>query len=66
MTWPSAGSQLRNAVVSGYREAADSVFDLVLFVLEHGPALLLWAAVLFWPARFAWRRLKPRFRRELA
>ncbi len=66
MTRPSAGTQLRNAVVSGYREAADSVLDLVLFVLEHGPALLLWAAVLFWPARFAWRRLKSRFHREPA
>jgi len=55
---PFTGTRLRNALVSGYRRVAESVFDLVLFVLDYGPSLILWGLALLWPARFAWRRLK--------
>jgi uncharacterized small protein (DUF1192 family) len=58
MTPPSIGGRLRNAVVEGYRTAADSLVALVLFLLSVGPFLLLWALILFWPARYVWRRLR--------
>lgn len=58
LTPPSAGTQIHNAVVEGYRDVAEAALDLVIFVLHYGPTLLLWAALLFFPARFAWRKLR--------
>lgn len=58
MTPPSVGGRLRNAMVEGYRTAVDSVVGLVLFLLNVAPFLLLWALILFWPARYVWRRLR--------
>jgi len=55
---PSLGRRLGNAVVEGFRAAADSLVALVLFLLSVGPFLLLWALILFWPARFVWRRVR--------
>lgn len=53
--------QLRNALVDGLRDAASGVMDLLLWALRAGPTLLLWVAVLWWPARRllrAWRQPK--------
>jgi len=58
MTPPSIGGRLRNAVVEGYRNAVDSLVGLVLFLLNVGPFLLLWALILFLPARYLWRKLR--------
>ena len=58
ITPPSIGSRLRNSLVEGYRAAADSLVGLVLFLLNVGPFLLLWGLILFWPARYAWRRFR--------
>jgi len=58
ITPPSMGTRLRNAVVEGYRSAVDSLVGLVLFLLNVGPFLLLWALILFWPTRLIWRRLR--------
>jgi DNA repair ATPase RecN len=55
---PSLGRRLGNAVVEGFRTAADSLVSLVLFLLSVGPFLLLWALILFWPARYVWRRVR--------
>jgi chromosome segregation ATPase len=55
---PSLGGRLGNAVVEGFRAAMDSVVGVVLFLLNVGPFLLLWALILFWPARYLWRRLR--------
>jgi Domain of unknown function (DUF4349)/Putative zinc-finger len=51
-----AGRQIRNALVDGYRAAADGVLSVFVFFLNVGPSLLLWALILFLPARWAWRR----------
>src|SRR5271157_538044 len=56
----STSTQFRNAAVDGFRAAEGSVVGLALFLLADGPVLLLWAAVLFFPARFAWRRWQAR------
>jgi hypothetical protein len=53
---PSAGMQLRNAIVNGFRNASESLLGVILFLAESGPTLLLWLAILFIPARLLWRR----------
>jgi anti-sigma factor RsiW len=53
-------TQFRNAAVDGFRGMAGSVVGVALFLLSSGPVLLLWAAILFFPARFAWRRWQDR------
>jgi len=55
---PSTFGRLRNSAVEGFRNAADSLTEVAMFVLSSGPALVLWAALLFFPARYAWRRLR--------
>jgi anti-sigma factor RsiW len=52
------GTQLRNAIVDGWRSAANSAFAIVLFVFEAGPSVLLWMLVLGPPAWFVWRRAR--------
>ncbi len=52
----SVALRLRNAVVSGYRDAVDSLLALAVFLLSTGPMLLLWAGLLFFPARAIWKR----------
>ena len=52
----SAGRQIRNALVEGYHDAAGGLLSVFVFFLNVGPSLLLWAVILFWPARWAWRR----------
>jgi len=54
----SVSNQLRNALVSGLRTAANSVLSIVLFLSESGPVLLLWLAILALPARQLWRRYR--------
>ena len=55
---PATSTRLSNAAVSGYRTMVDGVVDVLLFTLSSGPRLLLWGAVLFLPARFAWKTLR--------
>jgi hypothetical protein len=55
---PSTFSLLRNAAVDGYRNMADSVTSVVMFLLSYSPVLVLWMAVLYLPSRYAWRRLR--------
>jgi hypothetical protein len=54
------GIRLRNAVVDGARVALDSVVSLALAILGAAPAVLLWAALLFWPARWGARKIRRR------
>jgi Domain of unknown function (DUF4349)/Putative zinc-finger len=52
----SVGTQFRNAAVEGYRSVVDGVLNVLLFLMSWGPTLLLWGAILFFPARYIWRR----------
>ena len=56
VTPPSGAAQLRNSFVEGLGTAADSLVGFAQLVLSCGPTLLLWALILFWPARILWRR----------
>jgi hypothetical protein len=61
---PSTNTQIRNAAVEGYRNLVDGLLGVFLWLLSVVPALLVWCGLLFFPARFAWKKLRPRFGRE--
>jgi len=50
------GAKLRNAAAGGVSEALESVSAILLFLASRGPLLAFWAALLYFPARFLWRR----------
>ena len=52
----SVSRRIRNALVDGYHAAAAGLLAACIFLLSVGPSLLILAAVLFWPARWGWRR----------
>jgi len=54
----STGTRLHNAFVTGYHSVVENVVGLAAWLLESGPTLLLWAALLFFPVRWAWRRVR--------
>jgi Domain of unknown function (DUF4349)/Putative zinc-finger len=58
---PSTGTQFRNAAVEGYRSLVDGIISVLLWLLSAGPTLLVWAAILFFPVRYLWKKLRPKF-----
>jgi hypothetical protein len=54
----STFTRIRNAAVDGYGTVTESLVNVVLFLFSYGPVLLLWGAVLLFPARAVWRRLR--------
>jgi len=52
----SLGAQFRNAAVTGFSEAVVSFSTLLMLLISRGPVFLLWIAILYLPARLAWRR----------
>jgi Domain of unknown function (DUF4349)/Putative zinc-finger len=52
----SVSTQLHNAMVTGYKSAAESLLGLVLFFAEYGQVLILWFVILAMPAWLVWRR----------
>lgn len=57
---PSTRSRFRNAAVDGYNTVVEGLIGVGLFILAAGPSLLLWAAILFFPARWAWKKVRSR------
>ncbi len=55
---PSTTTRLWNAAVQGYRDLFESIVALLLFSLSSGPVIVFWLLVFFFPARYAWRKLK--------
>ena len=56
----STSTRLRNAAVEGYAVMVAGLINLLLFLEAWGPSLLLWGAILFFPARWLWRRRRAR------
>jgi Domain of unknown function (DUF4349)/Putative zinc-finger len=54
----SVFARFRNAAVDGYRSTVESMIAAIAFLLAFGPVLLVWIAILFFPARFVWRRVR--------
>ena len=52
----SLSAQFRAAAGSGFSDAIHSLSAILLVLINFGPSFLLWAAVLFFPARYLWRR----------
>jgi len=52
----SVSTQLHNALVTGYKSAAESFLGLVLIFVEYSPVLVLWLTILAMPAWLVWRR----------
>jgi len=55
---PATGARPRNALVDGYKSAMESALALVLFLFQEGPTILFWLLLLFFPARWMWRKLR--------
>ena len=54
----STGNRLRNAFVSGWRNAAGFLLGIVLCAAESGPTLLILAVLFALPAWMLWRRYR--------
>jgi hypothetical protein len=52
--------RFRNAAVEGYQRAVDEVVGAAVLLFSYGPGLAIWAVVLYFPVRIAWKRLRPR------
>jgi Domain of unknown function (DUF4349) len=55
----SLSAQLHDAAAAGFGEGAASLSAILLFFIGRGPVVLLWMAILFFPARLVWKRLQP-------
>ena len=55
---PSTSMQFRNAAVDGYRSMIDGIVGVAVSLFSYGPSLLFWCALLFFPVRFFWRKLR--------
>jgi len=53
---PAISTLIHNAAVNGYRNVADTLLCIVLFLAEFGPVLVFWLLVLALPATIVWRR----------
>ncbi len=58
----SKGTKIWNALVQGYGNLEDGAVAMLILLLEYGPAILFWLAVLMLPAWLVWRRLRGRAR----
>jgi hypothetical protein len=56
---PSAGTRMRNALVDGYHTVVENALGLVVLLLQGGPSILFWLALVFFPVRWTWRKLRP-------
>jgi hypothetical protein len=61
---PSTGSRFHNAAVDGYNTVVEGLISVGLFLLSAGPSLLLWAAILFFPIRWTWRKVKAELKKN--
>ena len=59
-------AQVRRAAASGLTDLIATLSTLLVFLVSYGPSFLLWAAVLFFPARYLWRRTRVSIARETA
>jgi hypothetical protein len=62
----TVSAQLRNAAASGITDLVGSISTLLIFLVGYGPSFLVWAAILFFPARYLWRRSRVSLARESA
>lgn len=49
-------AQLRQAASGGLADLIASLSSIIIFLFSYGPSFLLWTVILFFPARYLWRR----------
>jgi hypothetical protein len=54
----SLGPRMHHSFVEGYRNASETVLGIVLFLMEYGPSILIWLAIIPLPAILLWRRYR--------
>lgn len=62
----SISAQLRAAATAGLSDAIRGLSSLLMVLASYGPSFGLWAGILFFPARFLWRRSRVSIARESA
>ncbi len=55
----SLAVEFRNAAMTGLGDALSSLSAIALFVISRGPVTLLWVLLVFFPARWIWRKWHP-------
>jgi Domain of unknown function (DUF4349) len=55
-TTETIGAKLRTASIGGLNDALDSFSSILLFMAAHGPLIVLWAVLIYFPGRYFWRR----------
>ena len=54
----SVSTRIRNGFVAGYHSALETGLGIVLLFAEYAPSLLIWLAILIFPAILVWRRYR--------
>jgi hypothetical protein len=62
----TVSAQIRSAAASGLTDLVGSLSTLLIFLVSYGPSFLVWAAILFFPIRYFWRRSRVSLARESA
>jgi hypothetical protein len=55
-TTETIGAKLRTASIGGLNDALDSFSSILLFMAAHGPLIVMWAVLIYFPGRYFWRR----------
>jgi len=55
---PRTATRLHNALIDGVRQAWESGLGLMVWLLSVLPTAALWFTILFYPARWGWRRCR--------
>ena len=50
--------RFQNAAAEGYKSLVQGLVGVIVVLLSYGPSALIWAGLLFFPVRIAWRRLR--------
>jgi hypothetical protein len=50
--------RFRNSAVIGYRKLLEALISAISFLLSAGPSILFWGALIFFPMRYTWNKLR--------
>ena len=62
----TVSAQIRHAAASGLTDVVATFSAFLVFLVGYGPSFLLWGAIIFFPARYFWRRTRAPLARETA
>lgn len=54
----TVSAQIRKAAAAGLTDLVASLSTLAIFLVGYGPSFVLWFVILFFPARYLWRRAR--------